>query len=294
MFTDNANQETILIGPLRGETEGYGTASINIFSEYPRDSEEEFTNAPCLSKFNFAAELCWRCSVNIPDYKLCIRCIDRQKLSELDKRKLILLAVVGLKKHGRFPNIMSVQMRKLSEVLNCITDQAVEYVLVGEDTARLKEDLSGDVDIVVRPESIEVPAEFIQKICESCRVVCVQILQHEVTAFYFVVSWEEDGEHQFLKLDICSDYYSNARFLLGANRLLSNRYKELESGFYYPAPEDNFLYYLIKKVDKGSISTSNFDFLIEINFFSRKLFRYPYCLNGILACRRCGKDFRFV
>ena len=99
---------------------------------------------------------------------------------------------------------MSVQMKKLREVLNFITDQAVEYVLVGEDTARLKEDLSGDVDIVVRPESIEVPAEFIQKICESCRVVCVQILQHEVTAFYFVVTWEEDGEHQFLKLDICS------------------------------------------------------------------------------------------
>ena len=122
---------------------------------------------------------------------------------------------------------MSVQMRKLREVLSCITDQAVEYVLVGEDTARLK-DLSGDVDIVVRPESIEVPTEFIQKICESCRVICVQILQHEVTAFYFVVTWEEDGEHQFLKLDICSDYYRDARFLLGANRLISNRYKELE------------------------------------------------------------------
>ena len=148
-------------------------------------------------------------------------------------------------------------------MLNCITDQAVEYVLWVE-TVRLKEDLSGDVDIVVRPESIEVPAEFIQKICESCRVVCVQILQHEVTAFYFVVTWEEDGEHQFLKLDICSDYYRDARFLLGANRLISNRYKELESGFYYPAPEDNFLYYLIKKVDKGSISTSNFDFLVEL------------------------------
>ena len=116
---------------------------------------------------------------------------------------------------------------------------------------------------MVRPESIEVPAEFIQKICESCRVVCVQILQHEVTAFYFVVTWEEDGEHQFLKLDICSDYYRDC-FLLGANRLISNRYKELESGFYYPAPEDNFLYYLIKKVDKGSISTSNFDFLVEL------------------------------
>ena len=113
---------------------------------------------------------------------------------------------------------MSVQIRKLSEVLNFITDQGIEYVLVGETTAQLNKDLAGDVDIVVRPESIEVPAEFIQKICESCRVVCVQILQHEVTAFYFVLSWEEDGEYQFLKLDICSDYYRNARFLLGANR----------------------------------------------------------------------------
>ena len=159
---------------------------------------------------------------------------------------------------------MSVQLSKLGEVLNFITDQDVGYVLVGESTIQLKEDLSGDVDIVVRPESIEDPAEFIQKICESCRVICVQILQHEVTAFYFVVTWEEDGEYQFLKLDICSDYYRDARFLLGANRLLSNRYKEPESGLYYPAPEDNFLYYLIKKVDKGSICKSQFDFLVEL------------------------------
>ena len=159
---------------------------------------------------------------------------------------------------------MSVQIRKLGEVLNCITDQGVGYVLVGESTIQLKEDLSGDVDIVVPPESIEDPTKFIQKICESCSVICVQILQHEVTAFYFVVTWKEDGEYQFLKLDICSDYYRDARFLLGANRLLSNRYKEPESGFYYPAPEDNFLYYLIKKVDKGSISESKFDFLVEL------------------------------
>jgi thymidylate kinase len=78
------------------------------------------------------------------------------------------------------------------------------------------------------------------------------------------VTWEEGGENQFLKLDICSDYYRDARFLLGADRLLSNRYKELDSGFYYPAPEDNFLYYLIKKVDKGSISESKFGFLVEL------------------------------
>ena len=46
-----------------------------------------------------------------------------------------------------------------------------------------------------------------------------------------------------------------------ADELLVGRVRDEVSGYYMPAPEKNLLYYLLKKVDKGSLNEEQFEYL---------------------------------
>jgi len=135
------------------------------------------------------------------------------------------------------------------------------YVFTGEDVETLRRDLLGDVDLVVNRESIGRIHADVETVCNSLRMRIVQLLQHEQCAYYFVLTWFEEEDWRYLKLDICSDYLRNARLLMTADELLAGRQQDEETGYFIPPAEKNFLYYLLKKIDKGQLTAEQLDYL---------------------------------
>jgi hypothetical protein len=165
---------------------------------------------------------------------------------------------------------VGVESRKLASILTQINQMGVEYVLVGEDIEQLRVEVNGDVDIVFRRETIDHIWSLIEKVCASCGVHCIQVLQHEQRAYYCVVAWQEGDRWHFLRLDCCDDYMRDARALMKVEELLAGREMDPASGFYVPAPEKNFLYYLLKKIEKGSVNAQ----------------QLAYLRNNLSACRK--------
>ena len=142
----------------------------------------------------------------------------------------------------------------------------VDYCAVG-DTRAWPRALAGDADIVVgRAELAHIP-RLLAAFCRECRVYLVQLLRHERTATYFVMGWIGDsGSPEFLAVDFCSDYLRGGRRLLTAREILERRAPALDSGgaergFFVPPPHMQFIYYLLKKVDKGELDDPHGEYL---------------------------------
>ncbi len=135
----------------------------------------------------------------------------------------------------------------------------ISYCLVG-DTQDFPKDIRSDVDFVVPPEALPRVPQLLADFCAEQQIRLVQRLQHEPTAHYFTLAWfGPDGRACFLNPDFCSHFYHLGRFFLGADELLAGRRAAVdesgkEKGFYAAAPATDFIYYLIKKMDKQDLS----------------------------------------
>jgi thymidylate kinase len=82
-------------------------------------------------------------------------------------------------------------------------------------------------------------------------ITTVQLIQHETSAYYYILHRDCGGWPVLLALDICSDYQRDGRVFFSSGELLENprRFKFFD----VPSPEIEFAYYTIKKVLKGSL-----------------------------------------
>ena len=115
-----------------------------------------------------------------------------------------------------------------------------------------------DIDVVVPEDKLRDISSVLYTFHQQLKVRVVQVLQHERSAFVFFVT-SERGEHNdypwFVPLDVCADYYRNGRLFLRASEILENRVLATdkdgnECGYFVPAPANEFIYYLLKKIDK--------------------------------------------
>jgi len=132
------------------------------------------------------------------------------------------------------------------------------YCIVG-NTDAFPEAIAGDVDIIIPQDSIKLLHLIMIAFCKENDCKLVQCLQHENNAFYYVIQWWQNNQPAFLKLDICGNYYRKAKLFLPADALLSNpeEAKNVQGhakGFLVPAPATEFIYYLLKKIDKGNLN----------------------------------------
>lgn len=133
---------------------------------------------------------------------------------------------------------------------------SLPYCVVG-DARTLPGNISSDVDIVVERAALPTMPALLERFGTNYGTRLVQSLQHEPNAFQFVLSWHrEDDTACFLQVDVCSDYVRRGRRYLNAHELLARRTRlaDASGGFYVAAPADEFIYYLIKKIDKGHLS----------------------------------------
>ena len=120
-------------------------------------------------------------------------------------------------------------------------------------------DSGGDIDIAIDP--LDAPALFamMDAFCRKNDIRLVQVLQHERSAFYFALAWPGNGgPPHYLHPDICGDYVRDDRYLLSAEELTRDRRPGVSEkgkalGYQVPAPATDFIYYLLKKIDKREL-----------------------------------------
>lgn len=142
---------------------------------------------------------------------------------------------------------------KLIEILD---QNSIPYALVGR-TEDYPAHIGSDIDIVIPRDEINNFHKSIWQIQDDDTLI-VQMIQHEIVAFYYVVYHFDINERIYLQPDVCTDYYRKGRKLLSADYLLEGRREAVQGGFYILAPEKEFLYYLIKKIDKRKLSEQQF------------------------------------
>ena len=155
--------------------------------------------------------------------------------------------------------------QKLFERLYTILeDRGVRYAVLG-DTSRYPEEIGSDIDIMVHPDDLSRLHLYVWEI-EDVSTKVVQMFQHEIVAFYYVVAHVSNSGVTIIQPDVCSDYYrkgvkflSADELLLGADVAVDTRGKS--KGFKVLSPANEFIYYLLKKIDKGHLDECQFNHL---------------------------------
>ncbi len=137
-------------------------------------------------------------------------------------------------------------------VMKKLESKAVPYCILG-GYENYPDSISSDVDFMVSCQDLEGLHGILRAVAEKHDAMLVQAIQHETTACYYILAKFAGTTPVFLHPDASSDYRRNGRVWISAEQMLSKR-RLHPKGFYIPAPEDAFLYYLVKKIDKRAIS----------------------------------------
>jgi len=145
------------------------------------------------------------------------------------------------------------------------SDKEIEYIIVG-NTDNYPEIIESDVDIVVNNIFFHNGLDsFIRDFSDFHDLHFTQALCHESCAVYYTIeSVNVDGSSTFLQPDICADYLRNGKLFIKSKTLLEDRVYQEEKGFYIANTCKEFLYYFLKKVDKGSIDNEQFYYLSKV------------------------------
>lgn len=91
----------------------------------------------------------------------------------------------------------------------------------------------------------------------------VQVLQHETSAWYYVLA-SQTGDHVvYLHPDSAASYRRKGRLWLRSESVLATR-RKAPAGFWIPAAAVEFEYYLVKRVDKGLVEARHLDQLATL------------------------------
>jgi thymidylate kinase len=148
-------------------------------------------------------------------------------------------------------NSLNGSSRLFCSFINALEDAGIAYcLLAGYET--YPEIIPSDVDFMVSPADLPHLPALLHKVAADTGSLLVQALEHESTACYYVLAKQTGNTPAFLCVDASSDYRRQGRLWLSASAVLSRRRRHAR-GFFVPAPEDEFLYYFVKRVDKGLI-----------------------------------------
>jgi len=108
-----------------------------------------------------------------------------------------------------------------------------------------------DVDFMVGPQDAVGVPRVLRAAARQTGASLVQVLQHETTAWYFVLAKQVGSRVAYLHPDCSTDYRREGRLWLRSREVLMGR-RRLGKTF-VPAKPDEFVYYVIKKVLKQEI-----------------------------------------
>jgi thymidylate kinase len=124
------------------------------------------------------------------------------------------------------------------------------------------ESIASDVDFMVLPTDASRIPKILAEVAVSAQSKLVQAIAHETTAAWFVIAHKHGASVVFIQPDLSTDFRRRGRLWLRAQELIERR-RLHRDGFWIPSSADSFIYYLIKKIDKGSISMAQMTELVS-------------------------------
>ena len=123
----------------------------------------------------------------------------------------------------------------------------------------------GDIDFAIDKKGLVNLWKIIKGLSKTHGIVPVQKTNHDVPSAHKFIFSTGGKENQPLALDFVHDDKGINACLFNTNDILKNRrkYKDI---FYIPAQEDEFVFYLIKKIHKGCIDDNKKEYLRKIYF----------------------------
>ena len=185
-------------------------------------------------------------------------------------------------------------------------NDGITYVIVG-DTRHYPEEIHGDTDIVTDTRSLPLARKSLLKFCNEQGIKIAQVLQHEQSAWYYVLAWfDEAGHLKTFDPDICGDFFRYGNLFLKADQVVSGRMRKQadatnsSAGFFIPTPARSFIYYLLKKIDKGVLDERHGEYLssqwrLDVQGGMAGIQRFwPELEAGILAKAATNSDWTAV
>jgi hypothetical protein len=131
------------------------------------------------------------------------------------------------------------------------------YCLLGgyED---LPATVRSDIDFMVGRQDFERLPHILRSLAQAIGFHLVQEMRHETTARYYCLAQSRPGAVLFLPPDSCSDYRRHSKTWLRPEAVLARRRRH-PNGFWIPAAADDFLYYLIKRIEKQSFGKQSLE-----------------------------------
>jgi thymidylate kinase len=110
----------------------------------------------------------------------------------------------------------------------------------------LPERISSDIDAFS-----DNPSQVPRILSEHDVATTVQLIQHEIVSFYYVLCRRCNGKTSYLSLDVSSDYRIHGRILLNSEDFLEacRPFKFFD----VPPPELGFIFYLVKRLSKNAL-----------------------------------------
>lgn len=147
--------------------------------------------------------------------------------------------------------IDDVRRRMFVDFFACLEERGIRYVILAGYEG-YPDRIDSDVDFMVSPADFHRLREMFRDTRCIPGARLVQVLRHETTACYYVFARQVGSRMAYLHADATSDYRRGGRLWLESERALSSRRLSV-AGFWIPAPAIEFEYYLVKRLDKGTI-----------------------------------------
>jgi thymidylate kinase len=137
----------------------------------------------------------------------------------------------------------------LSTLFSALDSNKVRYCVL-HSWEELPEKLSSDLDIAVHPGDIcNLPSVF--RLLKEAGYIPIQVFNYFVNAYYFVFSWFEGAEINYVAVDLIFEHRRGGLIVPSGEEIVSDRRRQ--SVFWIPAPESEFTYLLAKKTWKAAV-----------------------------------------
>ena len=135
--------------------------------------------------------------------------------------------------------------------LDVLEEQCTAYCILGR-CDELPFRVHSDIDFMVSREDYPRLPQILQMLARRTGFEIVRERRHEMTGHRYDLALAKNGKISYLSPDACSDYRRHSRCWLRADQVLAHRRRH-SNGFWIPSAADQFLYYLIKRLEKQSL-----------------------------------------
>lgn len=150
---------------------------------------------------------------------------------------------------------IAIQSRLARLLIRSLTENCAGYcILTGYEG--LPDKVNSDIDFAVNASDFKRVPALLDEIAALTGTSLFQVIPHEVTGRAFLIAAHDSGTLRLIQPDSCTDYCHFGKLWLYADEIVGSR-RWHERGFWIPGASSEFIYYLIKRINKRDITLAH-------------------------------------